>query len=103
MPDRANSQPGGRQLVPVDALEPHGGMHIALHGDGRIGVAEDDVGAALRLRRGVVEPLERGGDKEIAQRETLRKEVVSLWFCRQPEFGFIGKTIILKDYGRSKK
>ena len=44
-------------------------MHIALHGDGRIGVAEDDVGAALRLRRGVVEPLERGGDKEIAQRE----------------------------------
>ena len=35
-------------------------MHIALHGDGRIGVAEDDVGAALRLRRGVVEPLERG-------------------------------------------
>ena len=89
-------------VVPVDALEPHGGMHIALHGGGRIGVAEDDVGAALRLRRGVVEPLERGGDKEIAQRETLRKEVVSLWFCHQPEFGFIGKTIILKDYGRSK-
>lgn len=37
------------------------------------------------------------------RRETLRKEVVSLWFCRQPEFGFIGKTIIWKDYGRNKK
>lgn len=36
------------------------------------------------------------------RRETLRKEVVSLWFCRQPEFGFIGKTIIWKDYGRTK-
>ena len=41
--------------------------------------------------------------KKAPPRETLRKEVVSLGFCRQPEFGFIGKTIILKDYGRSKK
>lgn len=41
--------------------------------------------------------------KKNPPRETLRKEAVSLGFCRQPEFGFIGKTIILKDYGRSKK
>jgi hypothetical protein len=41
--------------------------------------------------------------KKKDRRERLRKEVVSLWFCRQPEFGFIGKTIIWKDYGRSKK
>lgn len=29
--------------------------------------------------------------KKNPPRETLRKEVVSLGFCRQPEFGFIGK------------